>query len=215
MRSNQALIAALAVIFLLTACEKAEYIPPKWSVGDWVEYHVKSSSSSLKDYTLRFAITGEEKVANETYYWLEMVGTSEGSRFVYKMLVPYGYRGVAERMIIKVEDQPALEMPKAEGLADEPPGDNRPYLFLETDVAKGKIDEAKINVPAGDYLAVHSKVKDLNGREAEVWLSKEIPLFGIVKAKIGVEDMEFVAKGKDAKTVISEEPQKIDIGIFE
>ncbi len=215
MRSNKALIAGLAVIFAFTACKKAEYVPPKWNVGDWVEYQIKSSSPGLKDYTLRYAITGEEKVSNETYYWLEMVGTSQTSHFVYKMLVPYGYRGVAERMIIKVEDQPALEMPKAEGLADEPPGDNRPYLFLETDVTKGKVDEIETKVPAGEYLTVHSKVKDLNGRDAEVWLAKDVPVLGMVKAMIGTEDMELVAQGKDAKTAITEEPQKIDIGIFE
>lgn len=215
MRFTKALIMPITAVFIITACEKAEYVPPKWHVGDWAEYEVKAFAGGLKEYKLRYAITGEENIKGETYYWLEMVGASGESHFVYKMLVPYGYRGVAERMIIKVEDQTALEMPKAEGLADEPPGENRPYLYTKEEVKKGKIDEVKITVPAGEFLTIHAKAKNLHEQEAEVWFARNIPILGIVSQKTASEEMKLTAHGKDAKTAITEEPQKVNLGIFD
>jgi hypothetical protein len=213
MKISRSLLLALALVALFAGCKKARYEDPLWNVGDWAEYEVKGGS--LESYRLRYAITGVDTVEGEPYYWFEMIGSSGESRFAYKMLVPYGYRGVAERMIIKVGDQPALEMPKFEGLNEEPPGENRPYLYLAAEVDSAKIGEEKITVPAGDFKTIHAKIKDSKGQESEIWVCAEVPVFGIVAAESFVEEMKLVAKGNDAKTAITEEPHKIDETIFE
>lgn len=213
MKLHRALLPIPLALLAFLACKKAEYQAPAWNVGDWAEYEI--SGSSLGAYTLRYAITGQEDVMGENYYWLEMVGKSGDNRFVYKMLVPYGYRGVAERMIIKVGDQPALEMPKIEGLNEEPPGENRPYVFLPDEVGAGATGDETIEVPAGEFFCVHAKVKDLRDREVEVWVTKDVPVLGIVQLVSTAENMKLAATGTGAGTAITEEPQQIDPAIFE
>jgi hypothetical protein len=207
MKVYRALPAVLLVACVFVACKKAEYTEPSWEVGDWASYEV--TGGTLAAYTLRYAITGVDTVKGEPYYWFEMIGSRGERKFIYKMLVPYGYRGVAERMIIKVADQ-LIEMPQSEGLAEDPPVENRPYLYLAGEVNAGKIGEEKITVPAGKFLTIHAEVKDLNGRQTEVWVSGDVPVFGIVAQKTPVEEMKLVATGDGAVTAITEEPVKID-----
>lgn len=207
MKVYRALLATVAVAFVFVACRKVEYTEPSWKVGDWASYEV--TGGNLVAYTLRYAITGVDTVKGEPYYWLEMIGSRGESKFIYKMLVPYGYRGVAERMIIKVADQ-LIEMPQSEGLAEEPSGENRPYLYLADEINAGKIGEEKIAVPAGKFLTVHAKVEDLNERQVEVWVSVDVPVFGIVAQKTTIEEMKLVATGDGAVTAITGEPVKIN-----
>jgi hypothetical protein len=213
MKMWRTLLIIAAVTILFANCDKASYADPEWKVGDWVSYQV--SGGSLDAYTLRYAITGIDTLGGEAYYWLEMIGSSGESQFIYKMLVPYGYRGVAERMIIKVGSQPALAMPDFEGLNEEPPGENRPYLYLAAEIDSAKIGVEKLSVPAGDFKAIHAKIKSPKGRENEIWVSSEVPIFGIVALNTTTEEMKLVDKGTGATTAITEEPQKIDPTIFE
>ncbi|TKJ38999.1 hypothetical protein CEE36_10500 [candidate division TA06 bacterium B3_TA06] len=221
MKVYRALLATVAVAFVFVACRKVEYTEPSWKVGDWASYEV--TGGTLVSYTLRYAITGVDTVKGEPYYWLEMIGSRGESKFIYKMLVPYGYRGVAERMIIKVADQ-LIEMPQSEGLAEYPPGENRPYLYLADEINAGKIGEEKIAVPAGKFLTIHAEVKDIrhsriglligdtiieklvsDTTEVEVWVSDNIPVLGIVALKSPREEMKLVSTGHDATTAITEE----------
>jgi hypothetical protein len=212
MKKIRPLLILSMIVVLFGGCQKAKYVQPNWQVGDWAEYEVKTEGSG--DYKIRYAITGQEQVANETYYWLEMVGESGNSKFVYKMLVPFGYRGVAERMIIQVNQDPPLEMPRVEGLADDPPGENRPYVFLEEEIVFGKQEDEKITVPAGEFLTVHSQVADIRERDVEVWAA-DVPVLGYVMMKSGNEEMKLVATGHDATTAITGEIQQIDPAIFQ
>ena len=231
MKICRTLLLALALAALLAGCEKARYEDPVWNVGDWAEYEV--AGGSPESYTLRYAITGVDTVKGEPYYWFEMIGSRGENQFIYKMLVPYGYRGVAERMIIKVADQ-LIEMPQSEGLAEYPPGENRPYLYLADEINAGKIGEEKITVPAGKFPTIHARVKDIrystigsligdtiveklvsDTTEIEVWVSDDIPVLGIVALKSPREEMRLVSNGHDATTAITDEPQKIDETIFE
>jgi len=221
MKVYRASLAALLVACVFVACEKAKYTEPVWKVGDWASY--EATGGSLVSYTLRYAITGVDTVKGEPYYWFEMIGSRGKSKFIYKMLVPYGYRGVAERMIIKVADQ-LIEMPQSEGLAEEPPGENRPYLYLVDEINAGKIGEEKITVPAGKFSTIHSRVNDIrystvgslvgdtiveklvsDTTEIEVWVSDNIPVLGIVALKSPREEMRLVSTGHDATTAITEE----------
>ncbi len=221
MKVYRASLAALLVACVFVACEKAKYTEPVWKVGDWAEY--EATGGSLVSYTLRYAITGVDTVKGEPYYWFEMIGSRGESKFIYKMLVPYGYRGIAERMITKVADQ-LIEMPQSEGLAEYPPGENRPYLYLAGEVNAGKIGEEKITVPAGKFSTIHSRVNDIrystvgslvgdtiveklvsDTTEIEVWVSDNIPVLGIVALKSPREEMRLVSTGHDATTAITEE----------
>jgi hypothetical protein len=221
MKVYRASLAALLVAFVFVACRKAKFTEPLWEVGDWASYEV--TGGTLVSYTLRYAITGVDTIKGEPYYWFEMIGSRDERKFIYKMLVPYGYRGVAERMIIKVADQ-LIEMPQSGGLAEYPPGENRPYLYLADEINAGKIGEEKITVPAGKFSTIHARVKDIryntvgqligdtmveklvsDTTEIEVWVSDDIPVLGIIALKSPREEMRLVSTGHDATTAITEE----------
>lgn len=193
----------LTLLFIFGVCAKEEYTEPKWSNGEWCEYKIKSRG--LGDYTLRYAIVGEEK----DEYWFEMRGEREGSKFIYKMLVPYGFRGKAKRMIIKVGEQQAVELINdPEG---EPPGSNRPFLVSKKALREGKISEEKVKTTVGEFQCIRSKVKNPKGEMVEIWVENTVPLFRLVKFKSADEEGELIGWGIGATTEITEKPKIIDL----
>ncbi len=218
-------ITAIAVGLLTCAvlgCKKKPlvYELPVWNAGDWVEYEI--TEPGAKSYTVRYAVTGTEVIHSETYYWLEMVDREQGGDIIYKMLVPYGFRGPAERMIMKVGTEQAIELP--DGLNEDPDVSYRPYLFLQDEVKKGTVGEEKIQVPAGTFNSIHAKLADPGLDKTvriEAWVQSKIPLLGMVKLEkkvydfekkdyVTVQEFKLKASGKDAVTAIIEEPKKIE-----
>lgn len=222
MRIYRTCITLTFLALAAVGCKKKPlvYDPPIWNVGDWVEYEITEPESI--SYTVRYAVTGTEVIHSETYYWLEMIDHQPEGDIIYKMLVPYGFRGPAERMIMKVGATQALEMP--DGLNEEPDVTYRPYLYLKDEVKKGTIGEEKIAVPAGGFNAIHARLADPGLDKTvriEAWTLSKVPLLGIVKLEKKVFDrekkdyvtvQEFVLKasGRDAVTAIREEPKKIE-----
>ncbi|GEM_PF-2445650 len=234
MKIYTTLLISFAALLTFGGCkkEKIEYKPVNWKVGDWaeydVQYEVKDSTvvKNVEHYKLKFAVTGMDTLRGVSYYWLEMIETHEKGKGVFKMLVPYGYRGKAERMIIKVGEEPATEMP--EGLNEEPDATHRPYLYLPVEIEAGRIDEQKVKTPVGEYPTVHANVKDPSGRsesKIEVWVGNNIPVFGLVKQTTSFQEsglsvvvtqkLNLIAMGNNAETSITEEPLKIDLNSLE
>lgn len=198
------------------------YRNPEWKVGDWVSYEVESARYGAR--SIRYAITGTDIVEGETFYWLEMTVATSSSSIIYKMLVPYGYRAPAEKMIIKVGETPAVQMPKQGGLSDYPADENRPYVWLNDEVMAGRTVDSSVTVPAGEFRATHSVLQDIrlhivgemvgddvverilaDTTDVEVWVNGKVPVLGIVAIKSPGEFMKLAASGADATTSITEE----------
>lgn len=227
------LLMVFSLVLTLAGCKPgAKYVVPEWKVGDWVEYEVQSEA--LGQRTLRYAITGIDTLHGEPYYWLEMISTMSESRIVNKMLVPYGYRGVAERMIIKFGDQLPIEMPQGDELSWYPSDENHPYVYLEEEIKQGKLKDSTIIVPMGEFLCTHALVNDIRHSKVghmvgdtvvekmisdttivEVWVADSIPVLGIVVLKSEREEMKLAAIGHDAATQITGEVIHVESIVFE
>jgi len=172
-------------------------------VGAWAEYLM-----TMKDeepITMRLAVVAKEGES----YWYEMVmAVKDQGNMVTKMLVsgnPQDPQNVT-RMILKAGDQPAMEMPvmhapPAEGEADvakEPEGE-----FVEKGVES-------VTVPAGTFQADHMQY--VHGESvADVWVAAGIGPYGIVKSTGDEMEMVLTSHGTDAKTLITETPQKFSM----
>ncbi len=191
----------VGIITLFIFCKKEQLTQPVWQKGEWCEYRVNSQIMGL--YSMRYAVVGKEN----DMYWFEMIGTKDTSRFIYKMLIPYGFRGKAKRIIIKLNNQQAVEIVNdPEG---EPPGENRPFL-VNTKVIKNAKKE-RIVTPAGEFECFHVKTTSPKGIPVELWLSSEVPLFRIVKFKTRYETGELTGWGIGAETQIKEKPRIFDV----
>ncbi|MBN2378983.1 hypothetical protein JXM67_04190 [candidate division WOR-3 bacterium] len=229
--------STLLVVFLFglfsAGCKpRVSYSTPEWSVGDWIEYDVESQE--LGKRTIRYAITGIDTLHGEPYYWLEMASTIGGDRVIHKMLVPYGYRGVAERMIVKFGDQPAVEMPQGDELCWYPTDENRPFVFLEEEIEQGMKGDSTVTVGTGEYRCIWTEVNDIRHNRVgvisgdsvvskmvsdttviELWVNDSIPLLRIAILKSPREEMKLAAFGHDAVTMITEEPTPLGSIVFE
>jgi len=232
MKRYSLILSAFTLFFTLSGCTpKGKYTQPEWKVGDWVEYDVQSAE--LGPRTIRYAITGVDTLKGEPYYWLEMIVTIPDGRVVNKMFIPYGYHGVAERMIFKVGEQPPIEMPPGSELAWYPADENRPFVFTPDEIKNGKMDDSTVVVPAGEFRCIYSKVYDVrynkigkiegdsvvdrvvtDSIEVEVFACDSIAVLGIAALKSAREEMKLKAQGHDATTAITEKVTPLDSIVF-
>jgi hypothetical protein len=173
-------------------------------VGSWAEYRI--TAEDAEPMTMRIAIVGQEG----DQYWYETALTStEGQRFITKMLVsgnPENRENVMT-MIVKSDDEPAMEMPMqmlgmpgAPGVVPEEAGEPEP-----TPVDLGT---ESIMVPAGTIEAQHWQYTE-DGKTADVWTAPDVGPYSVVKSESKEATMVLTAYGKDAKSEITETPQKI------
>jgi len=233
MKIDRLLITGVFLLGFMPGCTKQlAYNLPEWKVGDWAEYEVQSEQYGPR--TIRYAITGTDTLHNEPYYWLEMTATMRGSQIVNKMLVPYGYRGVAERMIVKFADQDAIEMPPGDELSWYPSDENRPYVYLEEEIDDGRLKDTTLVLSAGEFACISAKVYDIRHNkvgivvgdsienrmvsdttEVQVWVADSIPVIGVAVLKSEREEMKLTAFGHDAKTAVTGEVKPLESVVFE
>jgi len=115
-------------------------------VGSWAEYVLTSKDEPPA--TMRIAIVGQEG----EFYWYEMVMTAEEQdRAVTKILVSGNPQESVnlKKFIVKVGDQPAMEMPIEMTQMGAPDDAEMPKT---TSVDKGV---ESVTVPAGTFKASH------------------------------------------------------------
>jgi hypothetical protein len=197
-------------------------------VGAWAEYRVdvwdEHRTETVDQSQVRLAITGREGEA----YWYEMVmhvgGVSDGwflgqeatiirdfeGTTVAKMLVsgnPQDPQSVT-RVIIKMNDEPAMEMPVT-GMAPPP-------TTGETGVPKqpeGKVVDLgieSVTVPAGTFQARHTQYTS-DDTAVDCWVAADIGPYGVVKMTSGDTETVLAAYGTDATTLITETPTKLEM----
>jgi len=165
-------------------------------VGAWAEYLVTSEGE--KPLVTRLSIVGQE---GEAFWYEAVVPMGEEGDMITKLLVagdPQSPESV-RRMILKMGDQPAMEMP-----TEAPEGTEG----AEVELPKGEFTELGVEtvvVPAGTFEAKHVRVvhEETTG---DVWLATGVGPYGMVKTTSGDIEMVLTAYGDDAKSVITETP---------
>jgi len=166
-------------------------------VGGWSEYQMAAKGE--KPSKMKIAIVSKEGDA----YWYETVMEGE-EKVISKMLVsgnPEAQKGV-KRMIVKMGDEPAMEMPvqMMQGSKDQ----GQP---------KGKIIDKgteSIKVPAGTFTAQHMQYQD-GETVVDTWVHKDVSPYGMVKSQSKEFEMVLLGYGTGAKTLITETPQKFEM----
>jgi hypothetical protein len=165
------MIAALALSFLFGSAPGA---PPQWlgaghwqpRVGAWVLYRVEMAGGQ-RSY-LRLSVLGRERVEGRDAWWVQWVmGSSpETASVAVKMLTAEPLGGGAFRTLIRVAGSETREIP-----SEPPAGVDDPVP------PAGK--EEWVSTPAGKLRARRA---ERDG--ATIWLSEEIPIAGVARAKL-------------------------------
>ena len=197
------IILVLSFVHLAYA-QSGEGVGPKFYsdfkpvVGGWSEYQMTEKGKSPSK--MKIAIVGKE---GDAYWYETIIETKQEGRSISKMLVsgnPEDQKNI-KRMIVKMGNEPAMEMPLQMMQASEDQGQ------------KGKtIDKGmeSIKVPAGTFTARHIQYQYEELVE-DTWIHKDVSPYGMVKSKSKDFEMVLLGYGTGAKTQITERPQKFEM----
>jgi hypothetical protein len=170
-------------------------------VGGWSEYQMTGKGESPSK--MKISIVGKE---GDAYWYETTMETKQEGRIISKMLVsgnPEDQQNI-KRMIVKMGNEPAMEMPVQMMQASQASKDQG---------QKGKIIEKgteSIKVPAGTFMAKHMQYQDGEIVE-DIWIHKDISPYGMVKSQSKEFEMVLLGYGTGAKTLITETPQKFEM----
>ncbi len=167
-------------------------------LGCWAEYQVTEKGESPSK--MKLAIVGKE---GDAYWYETVIETKEEGRTVSKMLVsgnPEDQKNI-KRMIVKMGDEPAMEMPIQMLQASKDEGQKGKTIDKGTETIK---------VPAGTFTARHIQYQH-EGLLEDTWLHKDISPYGVVRSQSKDFEMILLGYGTGAKTQITETPQKVDM----
>ena len=167
-------------------------------VGGWAEYQmIRKGDQPTK---MKIAIVGKE---GDAYWYESIMEIKREGKVISKMLVsgsPDDTKNV-KRMVVKSGDQPAMEMPVQMMPSSADQGQ------------KGKLTDKgteTIKVPAGTFKTRHMQYQD--GPDiVDIWVSKDISPYGIVKSQSKDFEMVLLGNGTGATTLITETPQKLEM----
>jgi hypothetical protein len=180
------------------------------TVGTWSEYAVTETEGGKKS-VMRNSIVGKEGDG----FWYEVAITEPGGRNIIKMFLkgdPNNPENI-QRLVMKNGDQPAQEMPRefvvmgrrmATSMFETRSGSsivNQPNLKAE------ETGTAKVTVPAGTFDVTRNRILDATGKVLATYdFNKDVLPFGVVRSETDKVKMELVAYGKDAVSMITEQP---------
>ncbi len=180
-------------------------------VGTYVEYRLINNKSEMQEI-LRFSVVGEEKTPKGKFWWYETRSDNNntGGTIITKMLISGDPRaeGNINRMIVKYNQEKPTEIPA--GFLKMSPVKKNTEKTIKGE--KGEIKESgreKITTPAGTFDCVRLLYQENASDKAELWTSKKVPIFGLVKYKSEDKELELISCGKDATSAISEQPGQI------
>lgn len=237
-------IAAACSVALLAGCSscKKKEPPPQtpleevlteavgqWEAGRWCEYRLKSPGGKESDVLV--ALTGKERRSGKDYFWLEVVLERDNRKVISKALVPQLDRvsflesgkdltKESERLIVKVGDARAVELPlkelqllqKALETVGQGPDLNEVFGGGE-DIDTEKAGAVEYETASGKKLACEKLLLKKAGRdEGYVYVSEEVPIFGVAFSEHEKGTLELIDYGDSgATTAITEEPEKLDL----
>lgn len=167
-------------------------------VGGWAEYQMTRKGD--QPTKMKIAIVGKE---GDAYWYETIMEIKREGKVVSKMLVsgsPDDTKNV-KRMIVKSGDQPAMEMPIQMMPSSTGQGEKGKWMDKGNETIK---------VPAGTFKTRHMQYR--HGPDIiDMWVSKDISPYGIVKSQSEDFEMVLVGNGSGATTLITETPQKFEM----
>lgn len=167
-------------------------------VGGWSEYQMTGKGEQPSQ--MKIAIVDKEGDA----YWYETVmETKREGRVISKMLVsgnPGDQKNI-KRMIVKMGNEPAMEMPVQMMQGSMDLGQRGKTIDKGTE---------SIKVPAGTFTTQHMQYQD-GETVVDTWVHKDISPYGMVKSQSKEFEMVLLGYGTGAKTLITETPQKFEM----
>jgi hypothetical protein len=157
---------------------------------------------------LEMAVVGKEMIDGKEGYWLEITTQSPrtGGEVVMKQLVVLdGPSTQIERMIVQPAGQQPMEfsmngmMMKGNAQQQTKPADVR-------DRAE-EVGKESVTTPAGTFVCEHYRLKDGSG---DVWVSKDVKPYGLVKSQTKDSTMILTKVLRDAMDKITGTPRKMD-----
>ena len=167
-------------------------------VGGWSEYQLSEKDGAGSK--LKIAIVGKE---GDAYWYETIIETTGEGRSISKMLVsgnPEDQKNI-RRIIVKMGNEPAMEMPLQMMQASEDQGQKGKAIDKGTE---------SIKVPAGTFTARHIQYQYEELVE-DSWIHKDVSPYGVVKSKSKDFEMVLLGYGTGAKTQITERPQKFEL----
>jgi hypothetical protein len=199
-----------------------------WQVGQWCTYRLTSAGGKKSEVTI--SLTGSENKPGGDRFWLEVVADRGGEKVITKALVPQLERVTfltgakdltkdSERLIVKVRNDPAIELPirelKLAQQIQEKLGQG-PDLNEIFGGGEGVTSREDAVVPyetlAGKKVTCRKIVLSKEGRDVGfAYGSDDVPIFGIAYSEHEGGKLELVDYGSSgANSLITEEPQKLD-----
>ena len=167
-------------------------------VGGWSEYQMTGKGEQPSK--MKIAIVGKE---GDAYWYETLMETKQEGRMISKMLVsgnPEDQKSI-KRMIVKMGDEPAMEMPVQMMQGSKDQGQRGKTIDKGTE---------SIKVPAGTITAQHMQYQD-GETVVDTWVHKDISPYGMVKSQSKEFEMVLLGYGTSAKTLITETPQKFEM----
>ena len=167
-------------------------------VGGWSEYQMTGKGEQPSK--MKIAIVGKE---GDTYWYESVVETKQEGRMISKMLVsgnPEDQKSI-KRMIVKMGDEPAMEMPVQMMQGSKDQGQRGKTIDKGTE---------SIKVPAGTFTTQHMQYQD-GETVVDTWVHKDISPYGMVKSQSKEFEIVLLGYGTGAKTLITETPQKFEM----
>lgn len=199
-----------------------------WQVGQWCTYRLTSAGGKKSEVTV--SLVGSENKPGGDRFWLEVAADRGGEKVITKALVPQLERVTfltgakdltkdSERLIVKVRDERALELPlrelKLAQQIQEKMGQG-PDLNEIFGGGEGVTSREDALVPyetlAGKKVQCRKIILSKEGRDVGfAYGSDDIPIFGIAYSEHEGGKLELVDYGPSGATsLITEEPEKLD-----
>jgi hypothetical protein len=195
----------------------------KVPVGSWAEYTMTIGMGGGMTMKSRWALVGRNSAGNTLEMSMEGGPMAMmGGKMIAKMVLvadPVGAAKPVKQMVMQMGDRDPMEMPL------DMPG--MPAQKFQKPDPKKLVGKEDIKVPAGTFKASHYRDKTDNGT-VDSWVSEDVAPLGMIKVTTSPKPgavgpngqpmpavtMELVARGKDAKPVITKPPKPFDPSMF-
>ena len=174
-------------------------------VGSGAAYRIETKKAA-ESSTWEWAVVGTEKVGADTGYWVEMYGQQRrGEAVVMKQLTVWrGDHPEIKRMIVQTGTEPPMELPMTMMGARQPTSEQRDVR------QRGKrVGTETIVTPAGSFSCEHWQETDSTGTH-DVWVSKDVAPYGLVKASDPETTMTLVRVISSAISRIKGTPRSME-----
>jgi len=131
-----------------------------------------STTSDGTKTTMEMAVVGHETVNGKDGYWLEMTTEQKMGLMVFKTLVVPGAPDASTRTIMQMGKGQPMEMPTQGRMGSSA----KPNLDVRNSAQD--LGKESVTVPAGTFSCEHYRSND----GGDVWVSSQVPPFGMVKS---------------------------------